>query len=162
MGTSDQKLSNAQVFENFTDPGNNFAFDMHQYLDSDSSGSKPVCNSSKIGVDGLSGATKWLEQHNFRAILSEFAAGANSVCEEGIDAMLTHMDQHPVWLGWTWWAAGPWWGNSWASIEPSDNGTDKAQVAWLLKHLHNSSTIAIQGNCTTTRYGSCPELETCE
>jgi len=139
--TSDEKVSNADALANFTDPGNNFAFDMHQYLDSDASGTKPECASATAGVDGLSGATKWLEQHKFRAFLSEFSAGANSVCQEGIDAMLTHMDHHPVWLGWTWWAAGPWWGTSWASVEPGTDGSDKSQTAWLLKHLNRSILV---------------------
>jgi len=138
--TSGDELSNAMAFKNFVDPGDNFAFEMHQYLDSDSSGGSPDCASSTIGADGLAGATQWLEENNFRAFLGEFAGGANSVCEDGINAMLTHMDQHPVWLGWTWWAAGPWWGSSWASIEPASDGSDKPQVAWLLEHL-NSATI---------------------
>lgn len=139
--TSDEALSNAEAFENFVDPANNFAFEMHQYLDSDSSGSKDECVSSSAGVDGLSGATQWLEQHGFRGFLGEFAGGANSLCEEAVDAMLSHMDEHPVWLGWTWWAAGPWWGSSWASIEPSDDGTDKPQIAWLLKHLSDTTVV---------------------
>jgi len=141
--TANESLSNAEAFVNFVDPGNNFAFEMHQYLDEDSSGSKSECTSSTAGVDALSKATEWLEQHNFRAFLGEFAGGANSVCAQAVDAMLTHMDQHPVWLGWTWWAAGPWWGPSWASIEPEDDGTDKPQLAWLLKHLPASPSAFV-------------------
>lgn len=139
--TANESLSNAVAFENFADPADNFAFEMHQYLDSDSSGGNSTCVSSTAGVDGLSNATAWLEEHGFRGFLGEFAGGANPLCEEAVDAMLAHMDQHPVWLGWTWWAAGPWWGDSWASLEPAADGSDKPQVAWLLKHLDSSTLV---------------------
>merc|ERR1712137_554253 len=74
--TSDDSLSNAAAFENFSDPADNFAFEMHQYLDSDASGSKEVCVSDTAGVDALSGATDWLESHGFRGFIGEFAGGA--------------------------------------------------------------------------------------
>merc|ERR1712137_1390019 len=139
--TSDDSLSNAAAFENFSDPADNFAFEMHQYLDSDASGSKEVCVSDTAGVDALSGATDWLESHGFRGFIGEFAGGANSLCAEAVDKMLTHMDQHSVWMGWTWWAAGPWWGSSWASLEPGSDGADKPQVEWLMKHINPSALI---------------------
>jgi len=139
--TGKESLSNAEAFKNFTDPANNFAFEMHQYLDSDASGSHDSCASITAGVDGLSGATKWLEDNGFRGFIGEFSGGANTMCQQGIDAMLNHTDQHPVWLGWTWWAAGPWWGHSWASIEPNEDGTDQPQTAWLLKHLKTELVV---------------------
>jgi len=40
-----------------------------------------------------------------------------------------------VWQGWTWWAAGPWWGNYMYSLEPTANG-DAPQMAWLKPHFH--------------------------
>jgi endoglucanase len=33
-----------------------------------------------------------------------------------------------VWQGWTWWAAGPWWGGYMFSIEPTNGTTDKPQM----------------------------------
>lgn len=139
--TAAEGLSNARAFENFTDSGNNFAFEMHQYLDSDAGGRSNECISSSVGVDGLAGATQWLEEHNFRGFLGEFAGGRSAICEQAIDAMLTHMDGHPAWLGWTWWAAGPWWSDTWQAIEPASDGTDKPQVAWLLKHVASSTIV---------------------
>lgn len=138
---SNESLSNAEALENFVDPADNFAFEMHQYLDADASGSTSECVSNSTGVDALVGATQWLEQHGFRGFLGEFAGGANLLCEEAVDAMLAYMGEHPAWLGWTWWAAGPWWGTSWASIEPSSDGTDKPQLAWLLRHLNDTTIV---------------------
>jgi endoglucanase len=38
-----------------------------------------------------------------------------------------------VWRGWTYWAAGPWWGDS-NSLEPQ-NGRDKPQMDILERYL---------------------------
>lgn len=137
-------LSNAEAFADFVDPGNNFAFEMHQYLDSDASGQSPVCASATSGVDGLKQATPWLQEHGFRAFLGEFSAGANDLCEEAIGNMVDHLDQNPEqWLGWAWWAAGPWWGDGWSSIEANADGSDKPQVAWILKHLSPEVSVVV-------------------
>lgn len=133
---TDGTLSNADAFVDFVDPGNNFAFEMHQYQDSDASGTNPTCASETAGAEGLQQATPWLKEHGFRAFLGEFSGGANDLCEKGTDNMLNHLEENPdQWLGWTWWAAGPWWGDVYSSIEPNADGSDKPQVAWILKHL---------------------------
>ena len=44
--TSGSKLSNAQAFDNFSDPANNWAFEMHQCLDENYSGSGTTCVSA--------------------------------------------------------------------------------------------------------------------
>ena len=51
--TSDNKISNADAFVNFTDPSSNWAFEMHQYLDADASGSKEACASATTGEHQL-------------------------------------------------------------------------------------------------------------
>jgi endoglucanase len=133
--------SNAEVFAGFTDPGQNFAFEFHQYLDSDASGSSPGCDGSSKGVDALAPVSAWLRDHGFRGFLGEFGSGTDDVCHQAVEAMLDHMDASAdVWLGWTWWAAGPWWGDYFTSVEPNADGSDKAQTAWLAQHV--SSTPA--------------------
>jgi len=39
-----------------------------------------------------------------------------------------------VWMGWTYWAAGPWWGSGFPSIEPQGNNDSYTMMA-LGKHL---------------------------
>ena len=39
-----------------------------------------------------------------------------------------------VWLGWAWWAAGPWWGEYYYSLQPKD-GQDKPQMKVLERSL---------------------------
>ncbi|KAI0484412.1 endoglucanase [Xylariaceae sp. FL0804] len=102
-----------------TDPQGLLVYEMHQYLDSDGSGTSETCVSSDIGVQRVVGATEWLAEEGKLGILGEFAGGANSVCEEAIEGLLEHLeDNSDVWLGGMWWAAGPWWGDYIYSFEP--------------------------------------------
>lgn len=141
---TDGSLSNADAFADFVDPGNNFAFEMHQYLDMDSSGKSPVCEPATYGVGGLRNGTTWLKEHGFRAFLGEFSAGTSDLCKSGIDEMLNHVDENSEqWLGWAWWAATPWDQEAWHNIEANTDGSDKPQVAWIINHLNPSSTILV-------------------
>jgi len=102
-----------------TDPQNKIIYEMHQYLDSDGSGTSATCVSSTIGSSRLQAATAWLKSAGKVGILGEFAGGANSVCESAVTDMLTYMGQNnDVWLGGLWWGGGPWWGSYIYSMEP--------------------------------------------
>jgi endoglucanase len=43
-----------------TDPSNLIVYQMHQYLDSDGSGTHAECVSSTIGAERIKAATEWL------------------------------------------------------------------------------------------------------
>ena len=119
------------------DPGNNYAYDVHQYLDSNGSGGSTQIgtnqnpNDPTIGASRLMNMTQWLHSNHQKAFLGEFAVAnstigtsATQVGDEAIDNMLTLMEQNSdVWLGWNWWGGGPWWGNYMFSIEPTGLGT---------------------------------------
>lgn len=102
------------------DPQNLLVYEMHQYLDSDGSGTNAACVSSTIGVERVEGATAWLKANGKLGVLGEFAGGPNSVCQAAVTGMLDHLvTNNDVWLGASWWAAGPWWPSStWSSMEP--------------------------------------------
>jgi endoglucanase len=117
-----------------TDPGNNYAIEVHQYLDSDSSGTGE-CLSASIGAERMVGFSAWLRLNHKRAFLGEFGASSNPTCLTALDKILTHLDQNAdLYLGWTYWAAGPWWGDYFMSIEPLD-GEDRPQMEPLSWHL---------------------------
>ncbi|KAH8819393.1 glycoside hydrolase family 5 protein [Xylogone sp. PMI_703] len=102
-----------------TDPSNKIVYEMHQYLDSDGSGTSDVCVSSTIGAERVTSATQWLIQNNKVGIIGEFAAGANSQCLSAVTGMLNLMQQNSnVWLGALWWGGGPWWGTYIYGFEP--------------------------------------------
>jgi endoglucanase len=126
---------NAQVMLGIVDPADNYAFEVHQYLDGDSSGQSDSCVSATIGSERLAGFTAWLEANKKRGFLGELGGGRNDTCYAALGDMVAHIQQHgDVWLGWTYWAAGPWWGDYIYTLEPS-NGTDRPQLAPLLAHL---------------------------
>lgn len=126
---------NADAMLGITDPEDNYVFEVHQYLDSDYSGSHTACQSTTIGADSLAGFTAWLRAHGKRGILGELGAGANATCDTAVDGMLAHIDANAdVYIGWAWWSAGPWWGNYFMTLEPQ-NGVDAPQFATLATHL---------------------------
>jgi endoglucanase len=102
-----------------TDPQNKLVYEMHQYLDSDKSGTHPECVSSTIGVDSVKEATQWLRQNGKVGVIGEFAGGPNEVCKAAVSGLLQYLKANSdVWTGALWWAAGPWWDTYMFSYEP--------------------------------------------
>ena len=120
------------------DPANHYAFEAHQYLDADSSGTHPDTVSATAGSERLQVFTTWCRTNHKRAFLGEFGVGAGDTNGAAIRDMLTMMEKNrDVWIGYTWWSAGPWWGNYMYTLEP-DKGVDRPQMSWLLPHLHGA------------------------
>lgn len=94
-----------------TDPQNKLVYEMHQYLDSDSSGTSPDCVSTTIGVERLITATAWLRANGKIGVLGEFAGGPNANCQQAVKLLLDYAKTNSdVWKGALWWGGGPWWG----------------------------------------------------
>ncbi len=128
--------SNASAFQTLTDPAGNIAFEVHQYLDSDFSGTSKTCQHEEIGAKALVKVTQWLRNNGQTAFLGEFGAANNAVCLEALDRMLQYVrDNSDVWIGWTYWAAGAWWGDYPFSVHPSPDG-DRPQMEILKKHVN--------------------------
>ncbi|KAM0350716.1 hypothetical protein ACHAPU_003211 [Fusarium lateritium] len=101
------------------DPLDKIVYEMHQYLDSDSSGTSEVCVSTTIGVERLKSATEWLRKNKKIGMIGEFAGGPNETCKTAVKNMLDYLKANSdVWKGVTWWSAGPWWGDYMYSFEP--------------------------------------------
>jgi endoglucanase len=117
------------------DPAHNFAFEVHQYLDADGSGTHSGVVSATIGVERLTAITQWAEANGKLLFLGEVGVTTDQTSLTALDGMLTYMLQHTgAWQGATYWAGGPWWGNYMFSIEPQ-NGVDKPQMDVLEAHL---------------------------
>ena len=90
---------------------------MHQYLDSDGSGTSTTCVSSTIGSERLKAATEWLRANGKKGLLGEYAGAVNPTCQAAVKDMLSYMVKNKdVWEGAVWWAAGPWWGEYVSSL----------------------------------------------
>ncbi|PLB33869.1 putative endoglucanase [Aspergillus candidus] len=133
-----------------TDPSDLLVYEMHQYLDSDGSGTSPTCVSSTIGAERIAAATSWLREHNKRGFLGEFAGGANDVCKRAVVGMLDSLVANAdVWMGAAWWAAGPWWGDYMFNLEPP-TGTGFAYYMDTLKGYVAGGTPGGGSTTTTT------------
>ncbi|KAF7168393.1 hypothetical protein CNMCM5623_001476 [Aspergillus felis] len=143
-----------------TDPQNKIVYEMHQYLDSDGSGTSATCVSSTIGQERVQSATQWLKTNGKKGILGEFAGGANSVCESAVTGMLDYMSANSdVWMGASWWAAGPWWGNYIFSMEPP-SGTGYQNYLSLLKPYFAGGSGGTPPTTTTTTTTTSPTTTT--
>ena len=121
-------------------PLHNFAFEVHQYLDFDGSGTHPGVVSPTIGIERVTAVTQWAEATGNHLFLGEVGVSTDQTSLTALDGMLSYILQHTnVWEGATYWAGGPWWGTYMFSIEP-ENGVDKPQMAILLKHLTPAPT----------------------
>ncbi|MFA4995217.1 MAG: glycoside hydrolase family 5 protein [Bdellovibrionales bacterium] len=114
--------SNADALANIKDPENNYIFEAHQYLDSNSSGLSKECVSEDVGVKRLEDMTKWLRKTKHKGFLGEFGAAKDPVCMEALRRMFKYMaDNNDVWYGWTYWAAAPWFGNYAFNVYPFES-----------------------------------------
>ncbi|KAL3440150.1 glycoside hydrolase [Aspergillus insuetus] len=145
-----------------TDPsdpsGSKIIYEMHQYLDSDGSGTTPNCVSATIGRERVTAATAWLRENGKRGVLGEFAGGDNPTCKSAVSDMLEFLSEaSDVWMGGLWWAAGPWWGNYIFNMEPP-SGVGYQQYLGILKPYFVDGDAP--GTTTTTTTGTSTTLTT--
>jgi endoglucanase len=116
-----------------TDPGDNYAYEFHQYLDSDFSGTHATCPRADDALKALDDVTEWMRTNKRRGFLGEFGGSGAPECLKGIADMVGKMNTaKDVWIGWTYWVAGDWWpATEINNITPTKEG-DRPQLASLL------------------------------
>ncbi|OTA67974.1 glycoside hydrolase family 5 protein [Hypoxylon sp. EC38] len=133
---------NSAIIHQFRDPLNNTAVDIHEYLDVDFSGTHSECVSDP--ATNLKDVTNWLKEHNLKAFITEFGGQNNTGCANMLTDFIKYMDDNDVYIGWTAWAAGPFWGSAspcctdsknYGSLEPgskaADGGPSLYDTVWL-------------------------------
>jgi endoglucanase len=144
---------NATVMLSITDPANNYAFDVHQYLDADSSGTSSQCVSTTIGSQRLVNFTAWCRNNDRRGFLGEVGVSTNASCLQALDNMLAYVRTNAdVWEGWTYWAAGPWWGEYMFTLEPANGTTDRPQMNVIENHIPIPAPTLILSSTTQFRF----------
>ena len=99
-GSSWTTTDNASVMAGVTDPDMNFAFEIHQYLDADGSGTSTSVVSPTIGVERLTAVTQWAQATGNHLLLTEFGSGSDSASLTATANMLNYMAQNTnVWQG---------------------------------------------------------------
>jgi len=126
---------NSVAMLKIVDPGNNSLFEVHQYMDADSSGGSGTCVSTTVGAERLVAFVDWLRANGKKGFLGELAGGNNPTCNTAVKNMLDYVHANDdVFVGWTWWAGGPWWSDYIFALDPK-NGADRPQMAWLAPFL---------------------------
>jgi endoglucanase len=125
---------NAALAEKFTDPSNNFAFEVHQYLDKDSSGTNAACTAGSASrVDAV---LNWAQTKKVQLFFGEIAGSADAQCQIEYPAMLKKLNANSTVLGWTAWGAGKWWVSSYAfRLAPITGTTPTAHMTMLINNL---------------------------
>ncbi|KAJ3379113.1 hypothetical protein HDU84_007042 [Entophlyctis sp. JEL0112] len=138
--------ANAVAALTISDPGNNMVFEMHQYFDSDFSGTSATC---VWDYNQLTAATSWLRTNSKKGFLGEFAGAANSNCESVVTGVLQYLAANSdVWIAASWWAAGPWWGTYMFSIETTSGVTSPDAVMIPILEAYKAGTVV--STSTTT------------
>jgi endoglucanase len=115
------------------DPENNWALELHLYMDADSTGTyrKPTV-SAEIGVQRLDGAIAWSRQAHIRIFLGETNAPATPVGLAALRNTLAEVAAAPdVFWGVALWGAGPWWKPDYPLRLDPINGTEQPQLSLL-------------------------------
>ncbi len=121
------------VMGNVVDPANNFAFEVHQYFDPDSSGTSSTAVGTSIGSERLEAFQQWCRKRRCKAFLGEFAAGADPTSLAALNDICRTLEANAdVWLGWAAWAGGEWWPENYIfSLEPAKDGRMRPQTRVL-------------------------------
>ncbi|WP_160010870.1 glycoside hydrolase family 5 protein [Rhizobium sp. 18055] len=128
--------ANGTVMLGIRDPRKNYAFEVHQYFDDDSSGTNSECTGNDKALDAVTAMTAWARKNNTRVFLGEFGVSQDKACVAGLSHVLNHLQANPdVWLGWTYWVAGDWWPESETLNVQPHGGKDRKQMTALEKAL---------------------------
>ncbi|OWV81074.1 cellulase [Rhizobium sp. R634] len=125
--------ANGSVMLGVRDPLDFYAYEVHQYLDVDSSGTHPTCEGRDGAVEAIAGVTAWLKRNHKRGFLGEFGASTDKDCMSGLKEIYATMSGNSdVWLGWSYWAAGEWWpANEPFNVQPRKGEAERPQMRLL-------------------------------
>jgi aryl-phospho-beta-D-glucosidase BglC (GH1 family) len=127
------------------DPLNNFAFEIHQYLD-DTSGQNSWVVSSTIGVERLEAVTDWARASGYKLYLGEFGVASNSTSITAMVNMLNYVSSNQdVWEGAAYWGGGNLPTGYIYSSEPQFGLIDAAQVQALEAYSHARTSLSSIG-----------------
>lgn len=121
------------IMSRVRDAANNFAFEVHQYFDANSSGQSANAVSATVGVERIAAFEAWARSNGFRAFLGEFGLADNTVSLDAGRNLLQALGRsRDVWIGWAAWAGGPRWPeDSIFLLEPYRDGSIRPQMRVL-------------------------------
>lgn len=138
-GAHSWQSSGNEAMAGVRDTANNFAFEVHQYFDADSSGGSAEAVSATIGTERIAAFEAWARRNGFRAFLGEFGIADNPTSLAAGRDLLQSLDRgRDVWIGWAAWAAGPGWpDDDNFLLEPRRDGSIRPQMRVLMEAAKN-------------------------
>lgn len=117
--SSSYSAPNSELLLQIVDPLSNTVVAVHMYADTDASGTSPTVVSETIGSERLRQVTEWARATGSRLYLEEFGFATNMSAIAAMKDTLNFVSSNKtVFVGATYWAAGPRWGDYMFSIEP--------------------------------------------
>lgn len=130
---------NAANYNGFTDPANNFALEVHQYLDADSSGTSATC----VAGSGarVAEVINWSKSKGgVKLFMGEMGATSGTQCGIEYRDMLNRMEASGVFRGWTAWGGGSWWPSSYIfrtlPLAWPNTATPTPHMRYLLEYVN--------------------------
>ncbi|KAH9836003.1 Endoglucanase EG-II [Teratosphaeria destructans] len=123
----------------------NLIFDVHQYLDSDGSGTSTSCATNNVDIFSTLG--DWLRTNKRQAILTETGGGAtDSSCLTDLCQQFNEINKYSdVFMGWLGWAAGAFATSYALSETPTQSGS-----TWTDQELVTQCVVGMfKGNSTS-------------
>jgi endoglucanase len=122
-----------------SDPGSNFAHEVHCYFDADGSGQSPACKVGLI-VERYRTFTTWCRQNGRKAFVGEFGIAEREDCYAEARNLLDFIEANAdVYLGWTAWGGSGKFNeqNYHYSLDPYDfqNPVDRPATMLLLSYV---------------------------
>lgn len=137
-----------------------YAIEVHQYLDSDFSGTSPACvpNASLNAQINFTQFTNWLQTNHVPVILGETGGGLNQVCIDDMTTLYNDAANNPYvstaanggFSAITYWGGGQAWGNSYfLGIQPISSLNTPGMIGYFapaqlylsLTQLNSQSSI---------------------
>jgi endoglucanase len=118
------------IMEGVKDPLGNFALEVHQYFDQDSSGTSPQAMSGTVGSERIEAFQNWARERGLRAFLGEYCGGRDDLSARALMDFCDELNANSdVWLGSAAWAGGPRWPeDDMFNLEPYKNGRMREQT----------------------------------
>jgi len=132
--------SNAEAFAGLRDPLKRTVIEVHQYADSFYSGTAQDCHPPEHFDAPFARIAQWAKDNQLQLFLGEFGMAATTPCMQTLEHFLQLM-QGAEWKGWSYWAAGSWWG-SYAFAINSDAAAPSAQWAPLKTYFYRNQALS--------------------
>jgi len=131
------KSGNAAQWAGYTG-GGAIAYEVHQYLDADSSGTHSSCSTGKT-ARALDAISAWARANHARLFLGETGWAQNATCLAEGDALTKYLGTNSdVWMGMAYWSGGKWVAQSYMfMLTPANlaNPVDKPQMKSIVNNF---------------------------